>query len=160
MILLTLKVNRPVGLPLTAISKKTLGMFLEAMLFFKSFLKKEEKKRYTPRSFLFYLFDILSSRTQGAKKSEFKNSRGDFFLAFKVWLYFFFCFHSFFFHYSIMPRSAWKGPFFVAFPGLRQAVQNGTPIATQGKHMTLILYVNALCPHCINDSLSLSLYSS
>ncbi|CAO3638396.1 unnamed protein product [Cunninghamella echinulata] len=30
-----------------------------------------------------------------------------------------------------MPRSAWKGPFFVAFPGLRQAIQNGTPIATQ-----------------------------
>lgn len=32
-----------------------------------------------------------------------------------------------------MPRSAWKGPFFVAFPGLRQAIQNCTPIATQGK---------------------------
>jgi hypothetical protein len=31
-----------------------------------------------------------------------------------------------------MPRAAWKGPFFVAFPGLKQAVQNGTPIATQG----------------------------
>lgn len=32
-----------------------------------------------------------------------------------------------------MPRAAWKGPFFVAFPGLKQAVQAGTPIATQGK---------------------------
>lgn len=32
-----------------------------------------------------------------------------------------------------MPRAAWKGPFFVAFPGLKQAVQSGTPIATQGK---------------------------
>ncbi|KAL9546133.1 hypothetical protein MBANPS3_006814 [Mucor bainieri] len=31
-----------------------------------------------------------------------------------------------------MPRAAWKGPFFVAFPGLKQAVQAGTPIATQG----------------------------
>jgi hypothetical protein len=38
-----------------------------------------------------------------------------------------------------MPRSAWKGPFFVAFPGLRQAIQNGTPIATQGKS-TIIGY--------------------
>jgi hypothetical protein len=32
-----------------------------------------------------------------------------------------------------MPRAAWKGPFFVAFPGLKQAIQQGTPIATQGK---------------------------
>lgn len=33
---------------------------------------------------------------------------------------------------ATMPRSAWKGPFFVSFPGLKQAIQNGTPIATQG----------------------------
>jgi hypothetical protein len=35
-----------------------------------------------------------------------------------------------------MPRAAWKGPFFVAFPGLRQAIQNGTPIATQGTELS------------------------
>lgn len=39
-----------------------------------------------------------------------------------------------------MPRSAWKGPFFVSFPGLKQAVQNGTPIATQGLHYYLFIY--------------------
>lgn len=41
-----------------------------------------------------------------------------------------------------MPRAAWKGPFFVAFPGLKQAVQAGTPIATQGKIIT-----HFLCRH-------------
>ena len=34
-----------------------------------------------------------------------------------------------------MPLSAWKGPFFVAFPGLKKAIQAGTPIATQGKFL-------------------------
>lgn len=42
--------------------------------------------------------------------------------------------------FNIMPRSAWKGPFFVSFPGLKQAVQNGTPIATQGSHYYLFIY--------------------
>jgi hypothetical protein len=37
-----------------------------------------------------------------------------------------------------MPRAAWKGPFFVAFPGLKQAVQSGTPIATQGLFIILV----------------------
>ncbi|CAO3682050.1 unnamed protein product [Umbelopsis vinacea] len=37
-----------------------------------------------------------------------------------------------------MPRAAWKGPFFVAFPGLRQAIQNGTPIATQARSCTIL----------------------
>ncbi|KAI8987836.1 hypothetical protein BDF20DRAFT_852475 [Mycotypha africana] len=37
-----------------------------------------------------------------------------------------------------MPRSAWKGPFFVAFPGLKQAIANGTPIATQARSCTIL----------------------
>ena len=41
-------------------------------------------------------------------------------------------FQSTFLSFIVMPRSAWKGPFFVSFPGLKQAMQNGTPIATQG----------------------------
>lgn len=42
-----------------------------------------------------------------------------------------------------MPRAAWKGPFFVAFPGLKQAVQTGTPIATQG-NLVLFPYIGDL----------------
>lgn len=35
-------------------------------------------------------------------------------------------------HPRAMPRAIWKGPFFVRFPGLAQAVSKNTPIATQG----------------------------
>lgn len=41
-----------------------------------------------------------------------------------------------------MPRAAWKGPFFVAFPGLKQAVQAGTPIATQGLYERHLQYIH------------------
>ncbi|EIM84287.1 mitochondrial 30S ribosomal protein S19 [Stereum hirsutum FP-91666 SS1] len=35
-------------------------------------------------------------------------------------------------------RSAWKGPFFVAFPNLREAIQNNVPIKTQARDCTIL----------------------
>ncbi|KAL7278540.1 hypothetical protein ACG7TL_007539 [Trametes sanguinea] len=35
-------------------------------------------------------------------------------------------------------RSAWKGPFFVAFPNLRQALENNIPIKTQARSCTIL----------------------
>jgi len=35
-------------------------------------------------------------------------------------------------------RSAWKGPFFVAFPNLREAIQNNVPIKTQARSCTIL----------------------
>nr|AAS46754.1 mitochondrial ribosome small subunit component RPS19 [Pleurotus djamor] len=35
-------------------------------------------------------------------------------------------------------RSAWKGPYFVAFPNLRDAVQNHVPIKTQARSCTIL----------------------
>ncbi|RUS34428.1 hypothetical protein BC938DRAFT_480492 [Jimgerdemannia flammicorona] len=35
-------------------------------------------------------------------------------------------------------RAAWKGPFFVTFPGLRQAIENKMPIATQARSCTVL----------------------
>ncbi|KAL1916789.1 mitochondrial 37S ribosomal protein uS19m [Calcarisporiella thermophila] len=37
-----------------------------------------------------------------------------------------------------MPRAAWKGPFFVQFPGLKEAIKNSTPIATQARACTIL----------------------
>ncbi|KZO96308.1 putative mitochondrial ribosomal protein S19 [Calocera viscosa TUFC12733] len=37
-----------------------------------------------------------------------------------------------------LSRSAWKGPFFVAFPNLREALQNGTSIKTQARSCTIL----------------------
>lgn len=48
-----------------------------------------------------------------------------------------------------MPRSAWKGPFFVTFPGLRQAIQNGTPIATQGNTQLVSLFHSTCSCLCL-----------
>ncbi|EIN03584.1 mitochondrial 30S ribosomal protein S19 [Punctularia strigosozonata HHB-11173 SS5] len=35
-------------------------------------------------------------------------------------------------------RSAWKGPYFVAFPNLREALENGTTIKTQARSCTIL----------------------
>ncbi|KAH9915308.1 mitochondrial 30S ribosomal protein S19 [Fomitopsis serialis] len=35
-------------------------------------------------------------------------------------------------------RSAWKGPFFVAFPNLRLALENNIPIKTQARSCTIL----------------------
>ncbi|PWN92325.1 putative mitochondrial ribosomal protein S19 [Acaromyces ingoldii] len=35
-------------------------------------------------------------------------------------------------------RSAWKGPFFVAFPNLAQALKNNTPIRTNARASTIL----------------------
>ncbi|KAI0270652.1 hypothetical protein BC834DRAFT_819072 [Gloeopeniophorella convolvens] len=35
-------------------------------------------------------------------------------------------------------RSAWKGPFFVAFPNIRDALANNTPIKTQARACTIL----------------------
>ncbi|KAF9653097.1 ribosomal protein S19/S15 [Thelephora ganbajun] len=35
-------------------------------------------------------------------------------------------------------RSAWKGPYFVAFPNLREALQNNIPIKTQARSCTIL----------------------
>ncbi|RHZ80543.1 hypothetical protein Glove_134g53 [Diversispora epigaea] len=35
-------------------------------------------------------------------------------------------------------RSAWKGPFFVKLPGLKQAQATGTPIKTQARACTIL----------------------
>ncbi|KAI0070249.1 ribosomal protein S19/S15 [Panus rudis PR-1116 ss-1] len=35
-------------------------------------------------------------------------------------------------------RSAWKGPYFVAFPNLREAMENNIPIQTQARSCTIL----------------------
>ncbi|KAJ7151613.1 hypothetical protein C8R46DRAFT_1357837 [Mycena filopes] len=35
-------------------------------------------------------------------------------------------------------RSAWKGPYFVAFPNLREALDNHVPIKTQARACTIL----------------------
>ncbi|GAK65041.1 mitochondrial 30S ribosomal protein S19 [Moesziomyces antarcticus] len=35
-------------------------------------------------------------------------------------------------------RSAWKGPFFVAFPNLAEALKNNTPIRTNARSCTIL----------------------
>ncbi|KII83800.1 hypothetical protein PLICRDRAFT_168707 [Plicaturopsis crispa FD-325 SS-3] len=35
-------------------------------------------------------------------------------------------------------RSAWKGPFFVQFPNLRQALEDGVAITTQARDCTIL----------------------
>ncbi|UZJ52954.1 hypothetical protein CBS101457_002274 [Exobasidium rhododendri] len=35
-------------------------------------------------------------------------------------------------------RSAWKGPFFVAFPNLPQALKNNTPVRTNARSSTIL----------------------
>ncbi|OBZ74617.1 37S ribosomal protein S19, mitochondrial [Grifola frondosa] len=35
-------------------------------------------------------------------------------------------------------RSAWKGPFFVAFPNLRRALDHNIPIRTQARSCTIL----------------------
>ncbi|TFK50616.1 mitochondrial 30S ribosomal protein S19 [Heliocybe sulcata] len=35
-------------------------------------------------------------------------------------------------------RSAWKGPYFVSFPNLREALQNNVPIKTQARSCTIL----------------------
>ncbi|SHO79918.1 Mitochondrial ribosomal protein of the small subunit [Malassezia sympodialis ATCC 42132] len=35
-------------------------------------------------------------------------------------------------------RSAWKGPFFVPFPNLQQALKNNTPIRTNARSCTIL----------------------
>ncbi|TCD59879.1 mitochondrial ribosomal small subunit component [Steccherinum ochraceum] len=35
-------------------------------------------------------------------------------------------------------RSAWKGPFFVAFPNLREALENNIPIRTKARSCTIL----------------------
>ncbi|KIY46569.1 mitochondrial ribosome small subunit component RPS19 [Fistulina hepatica ATCC 64428] len=35
-------------------------------------------------------------------------------------------------------RSAWKGPYFVAFPNLREALDNHSPIKTQARACTIL----------------------
>ncbi|KAI4520418.1 mitochondrial 37S ribosomal protein RSM19 [Schizophyllum commune] len=35
-------------------------------------------------------------------------------------------------------RSAWKGPYFVAFPNLRQALEDHVPIKTQARSCTIL----------------------
>ncbi|KAF8809860.1 mitochondrial ribosome small subunit component RPS19 [Phlegmacium glaucopus] len=35
-------------------------------------------------------------------------------------------------------RSAWKGPYFVPFPNLREALANHTPIKTQARSCTIL----------------------
>ncbi|KAG0222923.1 hypothetical protein B0O80DRAFT_474858 [Mortierella sp. GBAus27b] len=37
-----------------------------------------------------------------------------------------------------MPRSAWKGPFFVALPGLKQALTHNIPVRTNARACTII----------------------
>src|SRR5690606_39082604 len=50
-----------------------------------------------------------------------------------------FTFHTLLIHTSTMGgRSAWKGPFFVAFSGLRQALEHNIPIRTQVRSCTVI----------------------
>ncbi|RGB29851.1 putative mitochondrial ribosomal protein S19 [Rhizophagus diaphanus] len=39
---------------------------------------------------------------------------------------------------SLLSRSVWKGPFFVKFPGLRQAQANNVPIKTQARSCTIL----------------------
>ncbi|GES85422.1 putative mitochondrial ribosomal protein S19 [Rhizophagus clarus] len=39
---------------------------------------------------------------------------------------------------SLLSRSVWKGPFFVKFPGLRQAQANNIPIKTQARSCTIL----------------------
>src|SRR4051812_41369684 len=38
-----------------------------------------------------------------------------------------------------MVRAAWKGPFIVALPGLREALERKTPIATHGTPRSILL---------------------
>ncbi|KAL4077863.1 hypothetical protein J3A83DRAFT_4124343 [Scleroderma citrinum] len=35
-------------------------------------------------------------------------------------------------------RSAWKGPYFVAFPNLTQALEDNVPITTQARSCTIL----------------------
>ncbi|KAI6106310.1 hypothetical protein EDD16DRAFT_1630269 [Pisolithus croceorrhizus] len=35
-------------------------------------------------------------------------------------------------------RSAWKGPYFVAFPNLKQALEDNVPIRTQARSCTIL----------------------
>ncbi|KAI1311073.1 mitochondrial ribosomal small subunit component [Mortierella claussenii] len=37
-----------------------------------------------------------------------------------------------------MPRSVWKGPFFVALPGLKQALTQNIPVRTNARACTII----------------------
>ncbi|WFD04082.1 mitochondrial ribosomal small subunit component [Malassezia obtusa] len=37
-----------------------------------------------------------------------------------------------------LSRSAWKGPFFVPFPNLQQALKNNTPIRTNARSCTIL----------------------
>ncbi|KAF9814631.1 hypothetical protein IEO21_04994 [Rhodonia placenta] len=39
---------------------------------------------------------------------------------------------------ALSGRSAWKGPFFVAFPNLRQALENNVPIKTKARSCTIL----------------------
>ncbi|KAK0565871.1 mitochondrial ribosomal small subunit component [Tilletia horrida] len=39
---------------------------------------------------------------------------------------------------ACLKRSAWKGPFFVAFPNLQQALRNNTPIRTNARSCTIL----------------------
>ncbi|KAG8963788.1 mitochondrial ribosomal small subunit component [Tulasnella sp. 419] len=43
-------------------------------------------------------------------------------------------------HWSLVARSrsAWKGPFFVPFPNLRQAQASNTPVVTQARSCTIL----------------------
>ncbi|WFD39388.1 mitochondrial ribosomal small subunit component [Malassezia japonica] len=38
----------------------------------------------------------------------------------------------------LLSRSAWKGPFFVPFPNLQQALKNNTPIRTNARSCTIL----------------------
>ncbi|KAN0065344.1 mitochondrial ribosomal small subunit component [Thecaphora frezii] len=38
----------------------------------------------------------------------------------------------------VRARSAWKGPFFVAFPNLSEALKNNTPIRTNARSCTIL----------------------
>ncbi|CAO1636164.1 unnamed protein product [Jaminaea pallidilutea] len=39
---------------------------------------------------------------------------------------------------TLLARSAWKGPFFVALPNLSEALRNNTPIRTNARSCTIL----------------------
>ncbi|PWN99698.1 putative mitochondrial ribosomal protein S19, partial [Tilletiopsis washingtonensis] len=39
---------------------------------------------------------------------------------------------------ALAARSAWKGPFFVPFPNMAQALKNNTPIRTNARSCTIL----------------------
>ncbi|GAA5858665.1 hypothetical protein JCM8547_001412 [Rhodosporidiobolus lusitaniae] len=39
---------------------------------------------------------------------------------------------------ALLSRSAWKGPFFTAFPGIAEALKSNTPIRTSARSCTIL----------------------